>query len=1131
MKMELGKNSGTAWGLNAGVTGLWVLLVLCCVPGVSWAYEGVCERPSARVESVQGRVEVQNAANLGWVTVALGDVVCPGDSIRVRHNARAALSLTIPQASGNENTLRLDQNTTVTFPSDESASWLRMPQGVVHFISRLRHSFSVLTPFTNAGVDGTEFVVAVSETDTVVTVLEGHVKVESDAGEAGKARIGSGQAVQVGADGLPLVRDRVNPQDAVQWALYYPPVISFSSDIERLVSGAPAHRAVIEQSVAAVNKGELQNALDLLVQAGVEPQGADLYVYRAALYLNVGRVAQARADLDKALSINPQQANALALLSIIAVAQNDNATALRLAQQAIGADPRDASAGLALSYARQAQFDLDGAVKAIEEAVRYNPRDTLARIRMAELYLSQGELERALVAARAARAINSRYSRGHSVLGFAFLTQYKTEAAQLAFARAIELDSADPLPRLGRGLALIRNGELEKGRHQIEIAVSLDPNNALIRSYLGKAYFEEDREQVSSVQLDMAKRLDPKDPTPWFYDAIRKQSLNRPVEALADLQKSIALNDNRAVYRSKLLLDSDLAARSASLGRIYKDLGFQQLALVEGWKSVNTNPGDYSAHRFLADSYSTLPRHKIARVSELLQAQLLQPINVNPLQPQLAEANLGILDGAGPSEPAFNEFNPLFVRNRTAFQVDRLVAGNNTQGVDAVLSGLHNSFSYSLGRYYYETDGWRENAFREQGLSNLFAQMAFTNRTSAQVELRTLKKDQGDVSMNFFDATQFSSSLHEKENKRVARFGLRHQFSPQSDLLASVIYSRSVSDTDGRFIVADSSAKSALAELQYLQQSGSVNWVSGLGYSDDNEHLELAFFGFPDPPLDFKTKHENYYIYGHYTPADVFTATLGLSVDKVEDKSLLLDDTQINPKLGLTLIPFRNTVIRAAAFRTLVRSMPTFQTLEPTQVAGFGQFFDEYFGTDSKNYGLALDQGFGGRVKAGVELKKRALDIPYTNSNILEYQNWDEATARAYVYYVPHKNVSSSLEFYKERIETDKLIGNAPLELDTDRLAFGLNGFFPSGLILKGKLSYVRQDGLFVDSSGFSRRGEDKFWVLDSELAYRLPRQWGMIALGGKNLLDETFQYQELDPENALFYPERLVYTRLSVSF
>ena len=135
------------------------------------------------------------------------------------------------------------------------------------------------------------------------------------------------------------------------------------------------------------------------------------------------------------------------------------------------------------------------------------------------------------------------------------------------------------LPRLGLGLAKIRDGDLVEGRKEIEIAVSLDPDNSLIRSYLGKAFYEEKRDKMADDQYGMAEKLDPKDPTPFFYEAIKKQSINRPVEALEDMQKAIELNDDRAVYRSKLLLDSDLAARSASLARIYTDLGFQDLAL------------------------------------------------------------------------------------------------------------------------------------------------------------------------------------------------------------------------------------------------------------------------------------------------------------------------------------------------------------------------------------------------------------------------------------------------------------------------------------------------------------------------------------------------------------------------
>ena len=60
---------------------------------------------------------------------------------------------------------------------------------------------------------------------------------------------------------------------------------------------------------------------------------------------------------------------------------------------------------------------------------------------------------------------------------------------------------------------------------------------------------------MDAEQFAIAKELDPNDPTPWFYDAIRLQTENRPVEALRNIERSIELNDNRAVYRSRLLLD------------------------------------------------------------------------------------------------------------------------------------------------------------------------------------------------------------------------------------------------------------------------------------------------------------------------------------------------------------------------------------------------------------------------------------------------------------------------------------------------------------------------------------------------------------------------------------------------
>jgi tetratricopeptide (TPR) repeat protein len=571
----------------------------------------------------------------------------------------------------------------------------------------------------------------------------------------------------------------IDPRDAVQWALYYPPLIDYRQVPYPEGPDAQAIRRALEH----YRRGTLPETLRSLEQVPPERRDARFFTLRAGLLLSVSQVAEARADIEEALRRNPSEATAHALRSIIALVQNQKKEALRLARQAVELEPQSPVPQVALSYAYQATFDLEKALKSLEQAAKLAPKDALIHARLAELELSRGELERALKATQKAVALDPELARTHTVLGFAYLAQIRIAQAKAAFERAITLDSADPLPRLGLGLAKIRESNLTEGVREIEIAASLDPNNALIRSYLGKAYYEEKREELAAREFATAKDLDPKDPTPWFYDAIRKQSVNRPVEALLDLQKAIKLNDNRAVYRSRLLLDQDLAARTAALGRIYNDLGFQQLGLVEGWKSVNTDPSNYSAHRLLADNYAALPRHEIARVSELLQSQLLQPINITPVQPNLGESNLLILEGAGPSDPSFNEFNPLFTRNRLALQASGVFGSNDTLGDEVTQSGVWGKYSYSLGQFHFETDGFRENNDLRRDLYTAFLQASISSNTSAQVEFRYSDQENGDLPLRFDPRNFFQFRLAtETQNYRI---GLRHAFSLRSEMICS----------------------------------------------------------------------------------------------------------------------------------------------------------------------------------------------------------------------------------------------------------------------------------------------------------------------------------------------------------
>jgi len=1029
---------------------------------------------------------------------------------------------------------------------------------------------------TIAAIRGTEIslAVAVDGDETEVSVLEGHVVAETS---AGSLALQGGQTA-IGREGkAPVLSVRVRPQDAVSWALYYQPVLSFAP---AELGAGPGGQAKVRESTEAYAKGDLVRAIDSLQNVDTQDiKDPRFFSYRASLLLATGSVEAAGKDLEQALRLGPNDPDALALQTIMAVAGNQSDKALETAKRAVAAAPKSAAAQIAQSYARQAKSDLEGARESLEAAVKLEPEDALAWARLAEIRSSLGHGSEALEAAEKAVALAPGLSRTQTVLGFSYLTQVKTREARQAFEKAIESDKGDPLPRLGLGLARIREGKLAEGTRELELAVSLDPGHALVRSYLGKAYYEAKRTALVEREYDVAKELDPKDPTPWLYDAIAKQTSNGPVEALGSFEDAIELNDNRAVYRSRLLLDSDLAARSASLGRIYADLGFGELALVEGWNSVNIDPSNYSAHRLLADSYAALPRHEIARVSELFQAQMLQPLNTTPIQPSQGESSLFLISAQGPGALAFNEFNPLFNRNQVNAQGSFQAAEDDTLAGEGIVSGIYNKASFSAGYSGFKTDGFRVNNSQDDKIASAFAQVELSPSTSLQGEVRHRKRTQGDLALNFFE-DDFSESSTETVDNTNERVGLRHDFSPGVTFLASYMHSsKDIGDSDEvpDFLTfgLDRNEKANSVEGQLLFRSPSLKVLGGAGYFDVGaaENLTTEVF-LPDFTItdvetsDTKIKHTNLYAYSYVPLPRNLTLTLGVSGDLFDEtgtatKNTLFDGlsldepaptpaavlgekNQFNPKAGITWTLKSGTTLRGAWFRTLKRTLITDQTLEPTQVAGFNQFFDDLSATKSEVWGAALDQKFGKKAFGGAEYSQRDLSMPQTLIQVLdpetgetsvsvETRDGHEDLARAYLFAAPHPWFSFGVEYGYEKFERDPEMFLAFQKVRTHRVPLSARFFHPCGLSALVGVTYLKQDGEFLT---FNEMGENEyvpgnkdFWVVDAGLRYRLPRRHGFLVAGVNNLTDERSTYQATDPRNLAIRPGKVLFARVILAF
>jgi tetratricopeptide (TPR) repeat protein len=1123
-------------GLSASAVALPLLVLLNSGPGHAQA---PCEPPAARVVSIQGTVELKRAGTDVWTPVMLEQALCIGDTLRVGQASRAALAL------ANDSTLRLDQRTMLQLRgiAEEKRSLLELLLGAVYFFSHRPRALEVDTPFVNAAAEGTEFLIRVGADRAEVVMLDGQVLLQNPHGEL---RVASGEAALVPAGEAPRPMIVARPRDTVAWALYYPPILAeLAGRGARPRPVPPGLQTAIEQ----VAENDYARALEALEGVPETARDARYHTYLAGVLLNVGRVEEAEAAIERALALHPEAGEALAQRAIINVVQNRKQDALADARRAVELSPDSSAAAIALSYALQATFQLEEARAVLRAAVERNPEDALAWARLAELEQMFGARGASRDAAERAVALAPELARTHMVLGFAALTRIDLDEAKAAFERAIALDSANPLPRLGLGLARIRQSDLEAGRQEIEVAAALDPNDSLIRSYLGKAYFEERRSPLDAEQFAIAKELDPNDPTTWFYDAIRLQLNNRPIEALRSLERSTELNENRAPFRSRLLLDEDAATRAVALGRIYDDLGFEQLGVNEAARALAFDPANSAAHRFLSDLYVGRPRYEVARVSELLQAQLLQPVGRNPIQPSLAFTDLNTVARSGPAAAAFNEFTPLFTRNGVQAQGTGLVGTDDTLGDEVAVTGLAGRTSLSAGQFHYETEGFRDNNDLQHDIYTLFGQSDLTENVSLQAEYRHRDTDRGDRELRF-DLDLFDPTLRDAIEEDVFRVGGRLTPAPGQIGLVSAIYTDredhiDFDDPNLGDIETDLGAEVGQIEGQYLGAFGPWRLVAGVGRAVADIRERSAQQAMP-----FRRDWEKVRAGDVYLTANLaLTQTLDLAarlgyadvdIESTGDEGGAEDQTSmagLTPGAGVIWQPVDRLRLRAAAGRTIKRPYVANQTLQPTQLAGFNEQFDDFDGTRADWLGLAADVRAGRAVNLGAEMMLRDLTLERVSDDDRKLDDQRDERAMAYLYWTLTDRIAASLELIAERYSAKKRDNPDPLRVRTLAAPLQLTYTVPAGWFAAARSALVVQD---VDGFGESDeeiRLDSEGVLVDLAAGYRLPKRRGMIALEVANLLDRGLAFQDESfrtprrEVNARFVPSRTFLATVTLSF
>jgi tetratricopeptide (TPR) repeat protein len=205
---------------------------------------------------------------------------------------------------------------------------------------------------------------------------------------------------------------------------------------------------VRRQLLATIAKAELDVRLD--------PQLAAAHNVLATRYLQAGRIADAKAQLEEALRLDPRDAEARSNLGVVLQAQGFLNEGIEQMRTAVRLKPKDDSVHFNLGGGLLAVGQPEAAMREFRTAIALNPENADAHFNLGVLLGPRNQLDEAIAHLQRAVEINPLNADAHHNLAVAYGLQRRVDEAIAAAHAAVRLkpESAPAREQLQRMRAL-----------------------------------------------------------------------------------------------------------------------------------------------------------------------------------------------------------------------------------------------------------------------------------------------------------------------------------------------------------------------------------------------------------------------------------------------------------------------------------------------------------------------------------------------------------------------------------------------------------------------------------------------------------------------------------------------------
>lgn len=842
-------------------------------------------------------------------------------------------------------------------------------------------------------------------------------------------------------------------------------------------------------TMAYLQQGQLQQALDAAKQARDSNGGALPHLARSYALQGAGHLAEARETMHGFNAGKSPSAIALAREAELALTLGQVRAARTLLTQAQAVDARHPYVVAVSGLTHLIEGDAQQAKAEFATALQRDPKDAralfglgLAEVKLGDFHSGQTKLQAANEADPGNALILTYLGRLQQQLG-------QTGAAKESWRGAQQADPKDPTPWLYQAQAELQANRPLDARESLRQAQA---RTAYRSVYRGEDLLREDEGLLQANLAEIQRRLG--------MESLAFHTLSDPLGE----KPAASLRNQADVLQGQRFGES--ARRSLLLQSLFNDRPGNLPSLLDIYGDGAGQTG------------ASVPQH-------------------------------GAVSSLSAQRASFNDYDALFNR-RAALEADVTTGSRNTAGEQIRLGVGGDTLGLSLAGQQFKTDGFAPFDNLDNRVALGVVQWQPNPSTQAFVSYQTFKSRHGEIHC---PADPLNCGVYHQleDNSGVTRLGLRYSLGDHSELRGLISRQQtnqtdhwqwmsdflpppynSIPEQDATYGISHNSSAARSVELQY-RHSG-ADYAAQWGVSSVRSPLDVQTWG----SSTLTNVAQQVYVNWQQALNPYWQLQTGLAWGR-NDKLWNHRNTYLRrwlPKLGLIYTPDRATHLRLAAWKHLDDAAVGNASLAPATLAGI--VLRRPGDTHRLVRGVALDADK--QLAAAWLLEGRAqrrwTDEPYYSGPAGQKtipRQVDESRLALH-WFSGSLNVTLTYD--------DEQLRNDPRALSPDSvlkqhlrspqlsLRWLAGAQWTANLTWSHNLLDATQQSSDSDFNPILLDVRQRFDQADASLNWQFNRA-GSLDIGVRNAGGNSSQYTEIDPLVPRFSKGRLTYARLKMAW